>query len=36
MMRVSVVVPTFKRPTLLARCLEALLAQDFAAVDYAR
>ncbi|HXL37282.1 MAG TPA: glycosyltransferase [Ktedonobacteraceae bacterium] len=34
MMCVSVVVPTFKRPTLLARCLEALLAQDFAPIEY--
>ncbi len=34
MMRVSVVVPTFKRPMLLARCLEALLAQDFASIEY--
>src|SRR5690348_12402608 len=32
--RVSVVVPTYKRPDLLARCLSALLAQDFAAQDY--
>ena len=34
MMCVSVVVPTFKRPMLLARCLEALLAQDFAPLEY--
>ncbi|HYX49418.1 MAG TPA: glycosyltransferase, partial [Ktedonobacteraceae bacterium] len=34
MICVSVVVPTFKRPMLLDRCLEALLAQDFVAVDY--
>jgi GT2 family glycosyltransferase len=34
MICVSVVVPTFRRPVLLARCLEALLAQDFAAEDY--
>lgn len=27
--RVSVVVPTYKRPDLLSRCLSALLAQDF-------
>lgn len=32
--RVSVVVPTFKRPELLERCLDALLAQDFDARDY--
>ena len=32
--RVSVVVPTYKRPDLLARCLDALLAQDFDAQDY--
>ena len=32
--RVSVVVPTYKRPELLARCLDALLAQDFEAKDY--
>ena len=29
MICVSVVVPTFKRPTLLGRCMEALLSQDF-------
>lgn len=29
MICISVVVPTFKRPMLLDRCLEALLAQDF-------
>lgn len=34
MICVSVIVPTFKRPVLLARCLEALIAQDFAAKDY--
>jgi glycosyltransferase involved in cell wall biosynthesis len=28
-MRVSVVVPTYRRPELLGRCLEALAAQDF-------
>ncbi len=28
-MRVSVVVPTYRRPVLLARCLEALASQDF-------
>src|SRR5437588_7342860 len=32
--RVSVVVPTCKRPELLTRCLDALLAQDFDAEDY--
>ena len=31
---VSVVVPTFKRPELLARCLDGLLSQDFDAQDY--
>ncbi len=34
MVCVSVVVPTFKRPALLAQCLEALLTQDFAPADY--
>lgn len=34
-MRVSVVVPTYRRPELLQRCLDALLAQcDIAASDY--
>lgn len=32
--RVSVVVPTFRRPALLERCLEALLVQDFPAEEY--
>jgi glycosyltransferase involved in cell wall biosynthesis len=32
--RVSVVVPTFRRPALLARCLDALLAQDVEPDDY--
>lgn len=32
--RVSVVVPTFKRPDMLERCLTALLAQDFAPTGY--
>lgn len=32
--QVSVVVPTFKRPDLLQRCLEALLAQDFNPAAY--
>src|SRR5581483_11417986 len=31
---VSVVVPTFGRPTLLERCLQALLAQNFAPESY--
>lgn len=31
---VSVVVPTFRRPELLARCLDALLAQDLAAGEF--
>lgn len=34
MPRVSVVVPTCKRPELITRCLDALLAQDFDAEDY--
>jgi glycosyltransferase involved in cell wall biosynthesis len=33
-MRVSVVVPTFKRPDMLERCLNALLAQNFSPEDY--
>jgi glycosyltransferase involved in cell wall biosynthesis len=33
-MRVSVVVPTYRRPDLLARCLEALARQDFPADEY--
>ncbi len=33
-MRVSVVVPTFRRADLLRRCLEALASQDFQASDY--
>ncbi|HMQ54642.1 MAG TPA: glycosyltransferase [Anaerolineae bacterium] len=32
--QVSVVVPTFKRPDLLQRCLEALMAQDFDPAAY--
>jgi GT2 family glycosyltransferase len=32
--QVSVVVPTFKRPDLLDRCLQALLAQDFDPTAY--
>src|SRR3990170_4968601 len=31
---VSVVVPTFKRPDLLERCLDALASQDFSPEDY--
>jgi cellulose synthase/poly-beta-1,6-N-acetylglucosamine synthase-like glycosyltransferase len=34
MVRVSVVVPTCKRPELLSRCLAALLEQDCAPADY--
>ncbi|HZT98325.1 MAG TPA: glycosyltransferase [Ktedonobacteraceae bacterium] len=33
-LRVSAVVPTFRRPDLLDRCLAALMAQDFSATDY--
>lgn len=33
-MRVSVVVPTYRRPLLLDRCLRALVAQDLAHDDY--
>ena len=33
-MRVSVVVPTYRRPDLLARCLAALAAQDLDPADY--
>ncbi len=32
--RVSVVVPTYRRPDLLARCLAALVAQDFTPNEY--
>ncbi len=32
--RVSVVVPTYKRPDLLERCLTALVSQDFPPTDY--
>ncbi len=34
MIRISVVVPTFKRPELLARCLSALANQDLDAATY--
>ena len=34
MKRISVVVPTYKRSGYLERCLRALLAQDFPAVDF--
>ncbi len=34
MKSVSVIVPTFKRPMLLSRCLEALLSQDFDPLEY--
>ena len=34
MIHVSVVVPTFKRPMLLDRCLEALPAQNYTPVNY--
>ena len=33
-MRVSVVVPTYRRPELLDRCLAALAAQDFDGAVY--
>jgi GT2 family glycosyltransferase len=33
-MRVSVVIPTYRRPDLLQRCLSALDAQDFAADEF--
>lgn len=33
-MQVSVIVPTYKRPELLTRCLAALITQDFNAADY--
>ncbi|WP_186130533.1 glycosyltransferase, partial [Burkholderia gladioli] len=32
--RVSVVVPSFRRPPMLARCLEALCAQDLPPASY--
>jgi glycosyltransferase involved in cell wall biosynthesis len=32
--RVSVVIPTYRRPELLRRCLDALTSQDFDARDY--
>jgi glycosyltransferase involved in cell wall biosynthesis len=33
-LRASVVVPTYRRPTMLARCLDALCKQDLAGEDY--
>lgn len=33
-MRLSIVIPTYRRPDLLARCLAALAAQDLPAGDY--
>jgi glycosyltransferase involved in cell wall biosynthesis len=32
--KVSVVIPTYRRPLLLIKCLEALLAQDFPKAEY--
>jgi glycosyltransferase involved in cell wall biosynthesis len=32
--RISVVIPTYQRPVLLQRCIEALLRQDFPQTDY--
>lgn len=32
--RISVVVPTYKRPNLLCRCLEALMKQDFPSQEF--
>lgn len=34
MINVSIVVPTFRRPALLARCLEAVLAQNYPPANY--
>src|SRR6187551_2593538 len=33
-LKVSIIVPTYKRPLLLKRCLEALISQDFPEDDY--
>ena len=32
--KVSVVIPTYRRPLLLIKCLEALLSQDFPKAEY--
>ncbi len=32
--KVSIIVPTYKRPALLKRCLEALVSQDFPENEY--
>jgi glycosyltransferase involved in cell wall biosynthesis len=32
--KVSIIIPTYKRPLLLKRCLEALISQDFPEDDY--
>lgn len=32
--KISIVIPTYKRPALLKRCLQALIAQDFKEEDY--
>lgn len=33
-MKISIVIPTYKRQVLLKRCLESLIKQDFANDDY--
>lgn len=33
-LKITVVIPTYKRPALLLRCLNALIAQDFSAEDF--
>jgi glycosyltransferase involved in cell wall biosynthesis len=33
-MKISVIIPTYKRPELLLRCVKALVQQDFAKEDY--
>lgn len=33
-LKVSIIVPTYKRPALLKRCIEALISQDFPEEDY--